>query len=47
MKRGGCEQGGGRVDRAGSERDSVYIWVAGANTADLGRDGANWVLRSW
>lgn len=39
--KGWLEQGGGRVGRPGSQRDSIYMLVSGANTGDLSREGTN------
>lgn len=42
------EQGGsGRMDRAGSQRVSVYISVSGASTRDQRWEGTKCGLRNW
>lgn len=41
-----CEQGGGRVDQAGSHTVSVYILVPGASTGDWSWEGTKCTSRN-
>lgn len=47
VQRGSCEQGGGRVDWASSQRVSVYILVSAASTEDRSWEGTTGALRNW